>query len=453
MRALVYGLAVTGASTVRALLRRGFDVVVADDAVTDQRRDVAEALGVALLDDPGVSELASLLGTMDLVSPSPGVPETHRVIAAARDRGVPIRSEIDLAYEWEQHRCGGPRPMLAVTGTDGKTTTTLLAAAMLTAGGVRTVAAGNTELPLIDALELDVEAFVVECSSFRLAFTDVFRAEASVWLNLAPDHQNWHAGMSSYEAAKARLWDHVRPDDVAIGWADDPAVMRHLRAVTCRPRTFATHDADYRVEGGILVGPQGAFCAVEAMARSLPHDVTNALAAAALVTEPGLVTPAAVAAALAEFRGPPHRIELVAEVDGVRWYDDSKATSPHAALSAIRAFDRLVLIAGGRNKGLDLGVLAQEASRLVAVVAIGEAAGELVSAFDGRTLVETAASMEEAVATARRLAHPGEAVVLSPACASFDWYDGYAARGEDFVRRVHAVLGIPSDPPREQEVR
>jgi UDP-N-acetylmuramoylalanine--D-glutamate ligase len=441
MRALVYGLAVTGASTVRALQRRGADVVVADDSVTDERRAVAEALGVELLEDPGVSELADLLGRIDLVSPSPGVPETHRVIATARDRGVPVRSEIDLAYEWEQARPGGPRPMLAVTGTDGKTTTTLLAEAMLRAGGVRAVAAGNTELPLVDAIDLDVDALVVECSSFRLAFIDAFRAEASVWLNLAPDHQNWHVDMASYEAAKARMWRHVRADDVAIGWADDPVVMRNLATVACRTRTFARHGGDYRVDGSSLVGPQGVFCEVTAMRRSLPHDLTNALAAAALVMEPALVAPAAVGAALGEFRGPPHRIELVAEADGVRWYDDSKATSPHAALTAIRAFERLVLIAGGRNKGLDLGLLAQESARIVAVVAIGEAAGELVAAFEGRTPVEVAGSMEDAVVAARRLARPGDAVVLSPACASFDWYDGYASRGEDFVHRVRDVLG------------
>jgi UDP-N-acetylmuramoylalanine--D-glutamate ligase len=454
MRALVYGLAVTGESTVRALQRRGVEVVVADDAVSDQRRARAADLGVELLDDPGVSELAALLSGVDLVSPSPGVPETHRVIVTARDRGVPVRSEIDLAYEWEQDRPGGPRPMLAVTGTDGKTTTTLLAEAMLRAGGRRAVAAGNTELPLVDALEHDADAFVVECSSFRLAFTDVFRAEASVWLNLAPDHQNWHADMSSYEAAKARMWRHVRPHDVAIGWADDPVVMRNLAAVSCRTRTFATRDGDYRVDAGSLVGPKGPICAVGAMRRSLPHDVTNALAAAALVMEPGFVEPAAIATALGEFRGPPHRIELVAEADGVRWYDDSKATSPHAALTAIRSFDRLVLIAGGRNKGLDLGMLAVESARLVGVVAIGEAAGELVAAFEGRAPVEVAGSMEGAVVAARRLARPGDAVVLSPACASFDWYDGYASRGEDFVRRVRAVLGEPpGGHPNAQEVR
>ena len=226
MRSLVYGLAVTGASTVRALVRRGHDVVVVDDHIDDAKRALADDLGVDLLAAPATID--AFVSGCDLVSPSPGVPETHDVIAAARRHGVPVRSEIELAYHWEQDRPGGARPILAVTGTDGKTTTSLLAAAMLTAAGVRTVAAGNTDVPLVDAIEMELDAYVVECSSFRLAWTEQFRVDVALWLNLAPDHLNWHRSMSTYEAAKARLFDLQRPSDVAIGFIDDPIVMRHL---------------------------------------------------------------------------------------------------------------------------------------------------------------------------------------------------------------------------------
>jgi UDP-N-acetylmuramoylalanine--D-glutamate ligase len=332
--------------------------------------------------------------------------------------------------------------MLAVTGTDGKTTTTLLARAMLEAGERRAVDAGNTDVPLVAALDLDVDAFVVECTSFRLAWTSSFRGDAAVWLNLAPDHLNWHTGMASYEAAKARIFSQQRPDDVAIGFADDPVVMAHLGRAPARRRTFAAAGADYHVAGGHLVGPQGRLASVAAMRRALPHDRTNALAAAALVLESGLVTPDAVAGALASFTGPPHRIELVGEHDGVRWFNDSKATTPHAASVAIQAFDSVVLVAGGLNKGLDLGPMAAAArGRVRAVVAIGAAADLIAATFGGIAEVVAATSMQEAVEVAGDLARHPDVVLLSPGCASFDWYTGYPARGDDFRRLVAARTG------------
>ena len=287
-RALVYGLAVAGESTVRALLRRGVDVVVADDVVDDQRTELAAELGVDLLERPGVDALRSLVSSCDLVSPAPGVPETHAVVTTAQALGVELVSEIELAYRWERDRPGGPRPMLAITGTDGKTTTTLLAVEMLRAAGLRTVDAGNTSTPLVDAIEQDLDAFVVECTSFRLAWTPTFRAEAAVWLNLAPDHLNWHRSMDTYEAAKAQVWANQRPDDVAIGFIDDDVVMARLGSAPGRQVTFGAHDADYRVDDDRLVGPSGIIARVGAMKRSLPHDITNALAASALVLETGL---------------------------------------------------------------------------------------------------------------------------------------------------------------------
>jgi UDP-N-acetylmuramoylalanine--D-glutamate ligase len=187
-----------------------------------------------------------------------------------------------------------------------------------------------------------------------------------------------------------------------------------------------------------LCGPGGEIADASALRRAFPHDLTNALAAIAACVESHLVTPDRVPDGLASFRLPPHRIDPLGAVHEVEWFNDSKATSPHAALTAIRSFDSIVLVAGGRNKGLDLSSLASEASRIRAVVAIGEAAAEIEAAFTGIRPVERAASMSEAVRAAERLARPGDVVLLSTACASFDWYPsgGYPARGDDFRRLV-----------------
>ena len=329
--------------------------------------------------------------------------------------------------------------MLAVTGTDGKTTTTMMAAAMLRCAGLKVAAAGNTELPLIAALDTDVDAFVVECSSFRLNWIEHFRSEASVWLNLAPDHQNWHVSMEAYEHAKARMWKNNRPGDVAVGFAADPIVMRNLAVAPGRRLTFGTDTADYRLVGSSLTGPAGAFADRASMARDLPHDVSNALAAAAISLESGLADPDAVAEALATFEHPPHRIEPLGEFGGARWYNDSKATTPHAVITAIRGFDDVVLLAGGRNKGLDLASIAAEHERVKAVVALGEAAPIIRAAFVQWCPVVEVSSMKSAVSTAAALAGPGDTVLLSPGCASFDWYPdgGYPARGDDFKQQVH----------------
>jgi UDP-N-acetylmuramoylalanine--D-glutamate ligase len=438
-RALVHGVAVAGAATIRALQRRGIDVIATDDATDVATRRLADELGVELITAPDADTLRRLVAAADVVVPAPGVPETHVLMAMAASAGRPVRTEIDLAYEWEQDRAAGPRPMLAVTGTDGKTTTTLLAAAMLEAAGVATVAAGNTDVPLVEALELPVEAFVVECTSFRLTFVDRFRAEAAAWLNLAPDHLNWHASMATYEAAKARLWEYQRSTDVAIGFVDDAVVMRRLASAPGRRVTFGISRADYRRRDGVLVGPGGELAEIAAIRRCLPNDITNALAAAALVVESGLAGAGAVATALAAFVGPPHRIEPLGEIDGVQWYNDSKATTPHAAAAAIRSFEHVVLIAGGKNKGLDLSPMAADSERVRALVAIGAAADDVVAAFGGRVPTARATTMAEAVAVASRLARPGDVVLLSPGCASFDWYTGFEQRGDDFREEVAAL--------------
>ena len=449
-RALVHGLAITGTSTARALLTRGYEVVATDDRIDEPKRAAAAALGLTLVPLP--ADVAAFVRTFDLVSPAPGVPETHVLVVAAKAAGVELASEIELAYRWEQERPGGARPILAITGTDGKTTTTEMTVAILRAAGLRTEALGNTDVPLLDALDGDgphgdLDVFVVECTSFRLAWTERFRADAAVWLNLAPDHLNWHTSMDTYAAAKERLFSLQQPDDVAIGFVDDPVVMAALDRAPGRRRTFGLAGADYHLDGTTLTGPSGAIVATSRMRRSLPHDITNALAAAALVLETGLADADAIGRALATFDAPPHRLEPIGAAEGIAWFNDSKATTPHAASAAIRAFDSLVLIAGGSRKGVDLSPMAAGAEGVRAVVAIGEAAPDIHAAFGALAPVVDAGSMAEAVSLAAGLAGPGDAVVLSPGCASFDWYSGYPARGDDFKRLVRARLDLPNLDP------
>jgi UDP-N-acetylmuramoylalanine--D-glutamate ligase len=438
VRALVIGLGVAGEAAARRMAERGWDVTVAEDHPSSASRARAAGLtGVRVVDAPppdGPDGLDGLVDGAEVVVPSPGVPAAHPGIARARQRGVAVWSEFELVSRW------GAAPMVAITGTNGKTTVTTLVASMLAASGRRTVAAGNNETPLVEVVDDDLDVVVVEASSFRLEFTETFRPAVGVWLNLAEDHLDWHPSMAAYAEAKARIWQAQQPTDVAVANAEDPVVMRYARRARARLVTFGLDRGDWRVEAGQLTGPDGALLPVEALWRALPHDLTNALAASAAARAAG-ATVDGVRRALRDFRGLPHRLVLVGDDGEVRFYDDSKATDPHAAVAAVRSFPSSVLIAGGRNKGLDLSVLAAEADRLRAVVAIGEAAGEVAAAFDGVVPVRTADSMDGAVAGARALAEPGDAVLLSPACASFDWYGGYGERGDDFARAVRALIG------------
>jgi UDP-N-acetylmuramoylalanine--D-glutamate ligase len=438
---LVLGLGVTGRAVLRALVAHGDGAVVVDDRPTDEGRALTAELGVRLVEAPDPSALAALVDEVEAVVPSPGVPDHHPVFDAAARASVPVLSEFDLATRWDA------RPVVAITGTDGKTTVTELARSMFEAGGRHAVAVGNTELPFVAAIEdPTVDVFVVEASSFRLLHSHRFAPDVGTWLNLAPDHLDpdgvgSHATLEGYVAAKARIWKDQSPDQVAIGNADDPVVAAELARAPARQVSFGLEPAaQNRVDGDRLVLDGGDTLArVDELHRAYPHDLVNALAAAATVIHGGGSVAGAREALLA-FRGLPHRVSLVGEAGGVGWYDDSKATAPHATRAALRAFDSVVLIAGGRNKGLDLSELAEEADRIRGVVAIGEAADELLQAFDGLRPVRTATSMDEAVEAAASLALPGDVVLLSPACASFDWYGSYVERGDDFVRAVSAHL-------------
>jgi UDP-N-acetylmuramoylalanine--D-glutamate ligase len=433
--ALVIGFGVTGQAVARRLRELGRAVLVVEDHPRDDLLATAESIGVELVASPDDARLRAVVSGIGVAFPSPGIPDRHPSFAALAEAGVPVRSEFDLSAELDD------RPVVAITGTDGKTTVTTMVTGMLEASGVATAAAGNTETPLVDAIRAGgPEVFVVEASSFRLRDTHRFVPAVATWLNFGADHQDVHTSAARYEASKARLWADLGADQVAVANADDAVVRSHVRP-DVPTVLFGRSEGDYRLEGDLLVGDGDALVAVDELSRSLPHDIANGLAAAATARRAGASLDG-VRAVLRTFEHLPHRVQLVAEAGGIRYVDDSKATTPHASLAAVHAFDSVVLIAGGRNKGLDLAELRAGAPRLRAVVGLGEAAGEVHAAFDGIVPVEVAGDMDEAVGRAASLARPGDVVLLSPACASFDQYRSYAERGDDFARIVHARLGL-----------
>ncbi|MFM7616837.1 MAG: UDP-N-acetylmuramoyl-L-alanine--D-glutamate ligase [Actinomycetes bacterium] len=441
-RVLVVGLRMTGVATARALLADGDSVTVVEErpgqpGYADRAADV-RAAGATVVEAPDPAAWPDLVGASDLVVPSPGVAPGHPALEAAAAAGVPVRGDVDLAVE------AAGVPVCVVTGTNGKTTVTTLIAAMLEASGRRAPAAGNIGWALLDAVRRPMDVLVAEVSSFQLhTTTATFAPRVAVLLNVADDHLDWHGSFDAYAEAKARCFRSQGPDDLLVYNADDPVVARLAagapgRRVACSTAPDVTEG--YRIVDDHLVTADGEpILAVTDLPMRAPHDLANALAASAAALELG-ATPDGVRAALRSATRLHHRVEPIGETRGVRFIDDSKATNPHATLTALAGFDRSVLIAGGRNKGLDLGVLRGAADRLVGVVAIGDAAGEVEVAFAGTVPTVRADSMRAAVRAALDLATPGDVVLLSPACASFDWYRSYEERGDDFRSEVEALI-------------
>ncbi len=426
------GFASTGQAVSKAMIARGFHVVVVDDRPRPDFQARAEKLGVEAVGSPHPANLAKLVSRAELVVASPGVPIGHPVFSLGR----PVVSEIELAWRLSNV------PVIAVTGTNGKTTVTTLVADMLKASGSRAVAAGNIGLPMIEAVDFG-EIVVVEVSSFQLALTSGFRPAVAVWLNVAEDHLDWHGSFGHYVASKERIWANQRSSDVAVLNAEDDVVMARSRHAPSRVVTFGLERGDFRVVEDRLLTPRDEVLAwLGELPRSFPHDQANALAACAASLAAG-GSLSGCRETLQRFIGLPHRLELVGDAAGVRYYDDSKSTTPASVLAAVSGFDSLVLIAGGRNKGLRLDALTREVGRMRAVVAIGEAARELEEALGAVCPVLRAASMDEAVRAATCLTEKGDAVLLSPGCSSFDWYRSYAERGDDFQRSLRRN-GVPA---------
>ena len=437
---LLAGFGAANQAVARALMARDHDLIVFDDHPDPAVATAAATLGLELEIAPDPGRLDELIRSAEAVIPTPGLPERHPVLAAATARGVPTASEFDLAGAWDS------RPIAAVTGTSGKTTVTEMVVAALESSGVAAVAAGNNDLPLVSAIERsDVEVFVVEASSFRLSHSRSFRANAACWLNFAPDHLDVHRDLASYEAAKARLWQWLAPGATAVANRRDPTVMSHLRDDRAAWTFSDEGRADWYRDDNVLTGPLGPVVEVTELPRAMPHDIANALAALATAAAVG-ATLEGMGDALRNCRPGAHRVQRVATINGVTYFDDSKATTPHATVAALRSFEDAVLIAGGRNKGLDLQKLRDAIDRVSCVVAFGEAASEVAAVFAADRPVLMAGDMAEAVDLAATAAEPGTAVLLSPACASFDCYPGYAARGEDFIRVVSDLARHRSAP-------
>jgi UDP-N-acetylmuramoylalanine--D-glutamate ligase len=432
--ALVVGAGVAGRGAARALLAEGAHVVVTD------ARPEAELSSLRELRAEGIEVLAgghdpTTLDDASLVVVSPGVPPDAEVLRWAGDRGLPVWGELELGARLCRV------PYAAVTGTNGKTTVTAMIEACLRADGRDAVACGNIGRSFPEVAREPHDLLVVEASSFQLAMHDSFHPQVSVLLNLAQDHLDWHGGYDAYVEAKARIHARQEDGDVHVGNRDDAAAAPISARARCDVRWFRSgppEEGEVGYEGGVLLArvdgehPLGTVDGDRAGFRE------DAAAAAAVSLALG-VDPAAAAAALAEFRPAPHRGDEVAVVDGVRFVDDSKATNVHAAIAAIHVVDDAVLIAGGRAKGVDLMPLRDQAARLRAVVAIGEAAPQLVEVFDGVTPTVVAASIEDAVREAFGAALPGGTVLLAPACASWDQFTDYAERGDRFAAAARSL--------------
>jgi UDP-N-acetylmuramoylalanine--D-glutamate ligase len=439
-RTLIAGLGATGLSVARHLAACGEIFAVVDSrpappglaALRAQYPEVPVFLGP--LD-------AELLARATRIIASPGLALSEPALAAAAGAGVEILGDIELFAR------AARAPVVAITGSNGKSTVTELVGAMAAAAGRRVAVGGNLGTPALDLLGDEVELYVLELSSFQLETTASLAAEVATVLNLSPDHLDRHGDLAAYRRAKRRIYRGARQlvvnrDDPATEALTAPGV-RHWSFGLSAPAGPTEFGLVARADGAWLARGDRPLLAVSELRVAGRHNVANALAALALGTAAGLAE-AAMCAALRAFRGLPHRCQVVLERDGITWIDDSKATNVGAAIAALAGLDRgtanLVLIAGGQGKGQDFAELAAALpGRVRLAILIGAAAAAIEAAIAGRVPVARADSMVAAVARARAAARPGDLVLLAPACASFDMFTGYADRGECFVRAAREL--------------
>lgn len=436
-RVLVVGLGLSGAATARALLDLGAKVKVTESSDGDAIDDRAQELRTAGAEvETGGHDLGGLDGDLAIVSP--GIPPDSAVLTALQEAKVPMWSEIELAYRLAN--CD----FLAVTGTNGKTTTTSLLARMLVGSGLESVAAGNIGVPLIEAVGTIPKggAIAVEVSSFQLALISRFRPRAACILNVAEDHTDWHGSLADYAEAKARITENQGQGDLLVPNMEDATVMRIARSSSAQVTPFSTSvvpEDGIGVAGGEILWRGQTVMPVEEIPLVGRAGLEDVLGAAGTALGYGLPLDAVVAAIRA-FRPLRHRMETVAVWNAVTFVDDSKATNPHATLAAVSGSENVVLIAGGRSKGIDLSPLRAIVPPVISVVALGEATEELEDLFRGVVPVEAAADMDEAVRLATARSVPQGSVLLSPGCASLDMYENYAHRGDEFARAVRDLL-------------
>ena len=442
-RILVVGLARTGLATARFLHRRGAVVRATDSAAAEALGPAAAELRAMGIDLELGGHRTESFVSAELIVVSPGVPLTIAPIEAARRRGVPVIAEAELAFRFIRE------PIVAVTGTNGKTTVTELIGRMLAASGRRVFVGGNIGRPLIGYVDegAPAEVVVAEISSFQLDAVERFRPAVGVLLNITEDHLNRYPDAAAYTRSKMRLFENQTAADVAVLNGGDPIIRSRAAAIPARTLFYNHPDpaaACARIEGAALSlqcpGREPVNLDLASYCLPGPHNLENACAAALAALAAG-AAPKGIQAALNSFPGLPHRLEPVGNVDGVAFVNDSKATNVDAVRRALESFAAsVVLIMGGLDKGGDFSLLADPVrTRVKALVLIGAAAPAIRAVLGGLVPTVTAADMGAAVRAAAQVAAAGEVVLLSPACASFDMYTDYEARGEDFRRSVQAL--------------
>lgn len=428
MRMLVLGAAVSGASAARLGRKLGNDVLV-----YDREPDPLVGLTAEGFETRSGDWDRSLLDGVDVVVASPGIPEQAAPIQDAIASPSPLWSELEFA---SRHlSC----PMVGVTGTNGKTTVTTLIAEMLESSGLSAVAAGNIGTALSGVVNLDLDVVVIEASSFQLRFVETFTPDVAVVLNVAPDHLDWHGSYEAYLDAKANLVRRATALIPLVFDVDDDGAARIAGASPARPVPVSGSrcpDGGWGIGGDSLILDDLEMPLAEVPTEDIAFRLDLVAAGAAALSAGA--QPAAVRSAIRSFRPGAHRRQVVAEAGGTVWIDDSKATNPHAASAAVSAYPSVVLIAGGRNKDLDLTPLLTHPN-LKAVVAIGEAAADVVRG--ARVPVREALTMAEAVGFAAAYAGRGDTVLLAPGCTSWDMYESYSERGEVFRAEVRKLIG------------
>lgn len=443
-RVLVVGAGISGLSATRFLLDKGAKVTITDNRARDQfgpELDGLLAAGARLEMGcyPGVGS-----GEFDFLVVSPGVPLSAPPVTAAKQAGVPVLGELELAYRFARAQ------VVAITGTNGKTTTTALLGKIFQAAGYRTLVGGNIGLPLVETVEQygPGDLIVAEVSSFQLETVDQFRPRVAVITNLSPDHLDRHGTMAQYTAAKARIFARQGRGDYTILNYDDPGVRALAGSAPGQVIFFSRR---HILEKGVFTLDSNIVARIEnreaiiartsELAMPGPHNLENALAAVAAATLIG-VQPATMVDTLKSFAGVAHRLEVVADINGVKYINDSKGTNPEASIKALESFDRpIILLAGGRNKGNDFTTFARMVQEKVRVlVVLGECAGEIEQAARqaGCTRILRAPGFTQAVLLAHQNARPGDVVLLSPACASWDMFNSYEERGDLFRQMVNS---------------
>ena len=446
-RVLVVGLARTGLATALFCAARGAIVTASDTKTAGELRETAERLREAGVRLELGSGAASVLDGQELVIASPGVPTDVPLLEKARALGLPLWSEIELADRFLRGQ------LIGITGSNGKTTTTAWTHHILRTAEFSTVLAGNIGTPLVAhvAETTDHTITVAELSSFQLELIESFRPNIAVFLNLTPDHLDRHKTMAAYGAAKARIFQNQTAEDFAVLNADDSAsaayAPRRPQMFWFSRKTEVGQGAFVRGGGIVFRGGSGDEEILPVGEIPLPgaHNLENALAAVVSARLAG-ARPSQVASGIRSFQGVEHRIEFVAEVQGVRYYNDSKATNVDATLKALDSFPgRILVILGGKDKDSDYTQL-RNALREKAVLAllIGAAADKIEKQIEGSVAIRRSGTLESAVDAASRAAHTGDVVLLAPACASFDQFENYEHRGRVFkelVRRLAAGEG------------